>query len=112
MPTADEIADAVWGHVMQGSLSAQYNAAQLLTDIRGIVGTTRDTSATAANHSVSADSKGSQILQAIASLPTPDQIADAVVAKLPTGGGAPGAPTLAQITEAFTAVINGTKLIH
>lgn len=106
------IAAAVWHQKMQGQLTAQYQADVLLTDIRAIVAAARDSSASASNHAISVDSKADQIQQAVGALPTPDQIADAVIAKLPTGGGAPGAPTLAQITDAFTAVINDTKLIH
>lgn len=102
------IANAVWHQKMQGTLSAPYQADVLLTTIRDIIATVRDNSTSAMNHSIASDTRTQQILTAVGALPSAQDIAQATVALLPATGGT--GPTLQQITDAFTAVVNNTRL--
>jgi len=91
--TQDEIdqiaaaaAYAVWHTKMQGSLTAPYQADVLLTDIRGIVATCRDSSASAAQHSADADNQTTGLGARLDAIEASLTALAAAVAAIPTGG--------------------------
>jgi hypothetical protein len=86
--TLDEIADAVWHHKMQGQLTTDYQADQLITDIRAIIAAVRDNASSAANHAAAADTQTDGLAAQFAAQRA-QIVAD--VTGLITTGGAPSA---------------------